>query len=245
MKIVHVALFLTMAAPSTASGCIHDDVHHHLRGEEERKLQAERAEDKANGKPFNVGNWESFQAFKDAGARCKTRQPSDQEIEKDRKKVEEWKASHGKNDRKLVTSNIDVYWHMIRSSSGGGLVTDQQISDSIAVINAAFEAAGFYFNLKETKQVSNDAWFTAEPGTPAESDMKADLRQGNEATLNIYSSNPGGGLLGWATFPSWYENEPMDDGVVVLFTSVPGGSAAPYNEGDTLTHEVGTTALSS
>ncbi len=134
---------------------------------------------------------------------------------------------------------INVYWHAITSSSGQGAPTAQQIASQIAILNNAYVSSGFTFNLVGTTVTANDAWYTAGPGTTAERQMKQALRIGSAATLNIYSSNPGGGLLGWATFPSDYQRSPSNDGVVVLYSSLPGGSAAPYNLGDTATHEVG------
>ena len=66
--------------------------------------------------------------------------------------------------------------------------------------------------------------------------MKAALHKGAMDTLNIYSVEALNKLLGWATFP--FSNEGNQDGVVILYSTVPGGAATPFNEGDTLTHEV-------
>ena len=141
----------------------------------------------------------------------------------------------------LTTSpavTIAVVWHEITDGSAGDL-SSQQINNSISVLNSAFSNTRFSFELVQVTSTNNRQWYGSCDRNRNERQMKNALRQGGADTLNIYSCSPGGGLLGWATFPSWYEGNPSDDGVVILDESVPGGSAAPYNEGDTLTHEVG------
>ena len=141
--------------------------------------------------------------------------------------------------------SIDVYFHVIRDDNGNGGNSQADVDAQMAVIDNAFSggtggtSTPFTFNLVETTYTNNSAWFTAGQGSAAEVQMKQSLRVGGPETLNIYSYNVGGGLLGWATFPSNYTSNPDYDGVVILNSSVPGGSSAPYNEGDTGTHEVG------
>jgi hypothetical protein len=136
---------------------------------------------------------------------------------------------------------INVYFHVINNGSGiaNGDIPASQIDAQISVLNAAFAGTGWSFNLVSTDRTTNASWYTMGANSAAEAAAKAALRQGSADDLNIYSANIGGGLLGWATFPSSYAADPLDDGVVILYSSVPGGTAAPYNEGDTATHEVG------
>ncbi|RAK68277.1 M43 family zinc metalloprotease [Hymenobacter edaphi] len=54
--------------------------------------------------------------------------------------------------------------------------------------------------------------------------------------LNLWLCNLGQGLLGYAQFPG---GAAATDGVVVLYSSVPGGAATNYDKGRTATHEVG------
>jgi hypothetical protein len=196
-----------------------------------------------DNRPFQLnGNiWQNQQAFIDSGARCATRNFARDEMDELERKfaADRLKARLNGVVNTVTGGVINVYWHVIQTTGGVGSLTTGQINDQIAVLNAAYAAAGWQFNLVSVDTTVNNNWAAAQPGTLAEFQMKNALRVGSADDLNIYSSNPGGGLLGWATFPSSYEDAPRLDGVVILYSSVPGGSAAPYNLGDTGTHEVG------
>jgi hypothetical protein len=137
------------------------------------------------------------------------------------------------------TQQISVYVHVIMSTKGDGALSPGQIDAQLQVLQSAFAPHGASFTLAGTDVTANDAWFNLAQGSAAEQQMKAALRRGTADDLNIYTANLAGSLLGWATFPSGYASNPTYDGVVVLYSSLPGGGAAPYDEGDTATHEVG------
>ena len=136
---------------------------------------------------------------------------------------------------------INVYFHVINKGTGiaNGDVTTTMINNQMSVLNAAYAETGWSFNLVAVTRTTNTTWYTMGYNSSAETQAKNALRQGTADDLNIYTANIGGGLLGWATFPSEYTSNPKRDGVVLLFSSLPGGNAAPYNLGDTATHEVG------
>ncbi|MBY6211301.1 zinc metalloprotease [Microbulbifer agarilyticus] len=177
--------------------------------------------------------------------RCGTKHPSIQEAALKEQHFTAMRGKPGSGDgggytpRPAGSVSVDVHFHVITDSSNNGALSSGEINSQMAVLNDAYAGTPFTFNLVATTVTANNAWYNVGYNTAAEQDMKTSLRQGDAGTLNIYAANIGDGLLGWATFPSSYASAPLDDGVVILTGSMPGGDAAPYNEGDTLTHEVG------
>jgi hypothetical protein len=119
------------------------------------------------------------------------------------------------------------------------LCSDKQIQDNIDVMNKAYASSGIQFKLVETTRTTNSDWFSnVSPVTKQQTEMKKKLRKGGAADLNVYTVgqiqlSAGQNLLGYATFPSSYAKASQDDGVVIIAGSVPGGSAAPFNKGNT------------
>ncbi|MFL6288931.1 MAG: zinc metalloprotease [Actinomycetes bacterium] len=145
---------------------------------------------------------------------------------------------------------IPTYMNIITAAE---LTTEEQaartvqVDQQIKVLNRAYSGHSaadasntpFRFSLQSVNFVVNADWATMTFGSAEEKQAKSSLRQGGAESLNLYAANIGGKLLGWATFPQSYSSTPKQDGVVLLLDSMPGGSAAPYNKGDTATHEVG------
>jgi len=188
--------------------------------------------------PFTISGrtFPSQQAFLDAGLRCGTVDPDPVVAD-----LLQFILDRNNPAPAVTGGTIDVYFHVINKGSGiaNGDITAQMINDQIAVLNSAYASTGWSFQLVSTDRTTNTAWFNMAQGSAAESQAKNALRQGTADDLNIYTADLAGGLLGWATFPMNYASAPKMDGVVILYTSLPGGSAAPYNLGDTGTHEVG------
>ncbi len=172
---------------------------------------------------------------------CGSRAVSDQEVQDVNAHVAKVKAMGPASATTVTGGVINVYVHVINKGTGvaNGDITAATITSQINVLNAAYASTGWSFNLVSTDRTKNATWFNGCDTAANEKKIKTALRQGTADDLNLYTCNPGGGLLGWATFPNSYTSSPKMDGVVILYSSFPGGSAAPYNLGDTATHEIG------
>jgi hypothetical protein len=134
---------------------------------------------------------------------------------------------------------INVHFHVITKDGRIGDIADTALGEQIRILNGAFHTTGFSFRLGSIDRTTSNTWFSMAPGSAAEKAAKFALRQGDARDLNIYTAEPGAGMVGYATFPSSYGAAPTLDGVVMLHSAMPGGASAPYNLGDQTVHQVG------
>jgi len=139
---------------------------------------------------------------------------------------------------------IPVRFHIIHQGERGNL-PDRQLKAQVAMLNTIYAPSSLQFKMQDINRHENEQWFYGEPGTDGEYQMKGQLGQDTAKCLNFYTCEPGGGLLGYATFPWWYAETPQLDGVVIHHASLPNSARPwaqqpwPYDLGMTAVHEIG------
>lgn len=140
-----------------------------------------------------------------------------------------------------ITLIVPVHFIHVTNGAEGHVTEDQRVKQ-IDVLNKAYEMMNirFTYDPQNVDVVDNAEWFSMGHHSFAERDCKTntqavDSRHG----LNFWTARPGGGLLGWATFPYMREGDPKMDGVLMLDGTMPDGASDPYNLGMTAVHEVG------
>jgi Pregnancy-associated plasma protein-A len=140
-----------------------------------------------------------------------------------------------------ATATVPVYFHVMRDAAGNGDVTNKQITQQMAVLNRTFAGGessaaantGFAFTLAGVDRFNNNQWHQDKSSTT----YRKATRLGGANALNIWLVDFK--YLGIATFPWDYAKSPGIDGIRVHYASLPGGTIANYDLGETATHEAG------
>jgi Pregnancy-associated plasma protein-A len=128
--------------------------------------------------------------------------------------------------------------HVVGTAAVQNAVTSAQIANQISVLNSNFSGSSMEMNftLKQVIRKSTNVLASYSTTDNVKKSPNGSVPVDATRNLNLWVCNLEGGLLGYATFPG---GSTAVDGVVVLYSSLPGGAAAPYNQGKTATHEVG------
>lgn len=186
---------------------------------------------------INRGEYADQAAYIKTGRRCGCAEPSALEMDRVREEVAAIRRAIRARPEAV---SINVQFNHI-TDGNRGIIEEQQRKEQIEVMNKAYSKAGISFSYKPSsvRTVDKPAWFEMGQNSAAEREAKTELHVPPEYSLNLYTAELQSGLLGWARFPKDLRGDRIMDGVVILWSTLPGGEAAPYNEGMTCTHEVG------
>src|SRR6478735_2897739 len=167
------------------------------------------------------------------------------------------------NQRTEAIATIPVVFHVVLPN--GATVTDQQIQAQVDTLNKDYGGTNgdsvnipSYFKPLFGKSIIRFCLAQQDPGGmpttginyyatnqtsfPNDNTVKHAATGGADAWntekyLNVWICPIANNILGYSTFPN--DNAPEDQGVVIDYRAIPGGSYTGYNGGKTATHEVG------
>ncbi|NUR88811.1 MAG: zinc metalloprotease, partial [Nonomuraea sp.] len=134
-----------------------------------------------------------------------------------------------------TTVTVPTWVHVL--TDGRRRAPDTAVRAQLSTLNRAYAGTGFRFQLAGTDVTRDKNWFT----DPFDNEraMKTQLRRGGPETLNLYLAQLRDLVLGYSTYPYWYDDSPVLDGVVIDWRSLPGGPLRDFNLGYTGVHEIG------
>lgn len=174
-----------------------------------------------------------------SGVRCATRPPAEFEREMVTGFAQREFARLDESRMSFRLLEIPVVFHVVRTRNGKWNVRRRQILDQVDVLNEAFVHRGFQFKLARIIRYNESIFAKRCLQRRVEERFKRRNAVRPDTTLNVYTCRPAGGVLGYSWFPSDWEEDSYMHGVVALHSTLPGGDAVPYDEGNTIVHEVG------
>jgi hypothetical protein len=137
---------------------------------------------------------------------------------------------------------FDVYFNTVAANmtTEGGWIPQSQIDAQMTLLNERYVGTGVSFNYVNVTRIISRYWHeTIDADLSQTDDMHRLFKKGGSTALSVYSVGfYDAGLNGYATLPVNYATDPIHDGVVLLFMTVPGG-ASRDRQGGTLIHEAG------
>ncbi|KAJ7288646.1 metalloprotease [Mycena rebaudengoi] len=143
-----------------------------------------------------------------------------------------------------ATANLNVHWHVVYANEtyDGGFLSDAEIAAQIAFLNSEYaKFVPLAFTLVNTTRTLDEDKFTLvrEKQSDMRTELVTKLHAGAELDINVYSLSftfvPD--LRGFSSFPWDYKTNPVADGIMIKWNSLPGGKLK--SNGGSLVHEVG------
>ncbi|MEV5877350.1 hypothetical protein AB0L75_24595 [Streptomyces sp. NPDC052101] len=161
----------------------------------------------------------------------------DEAVQRD---LQQHPSVHPAKKRPHPSFTVPVYWTVLydKDNPSDGSIPDEAINKQIELANTYFRNIGLRFQLMRRNRVATD--HTTLHGLEYFNDgpLKRQYHMGNEQTVNIYSANSDQMPGGWFTYPWDYQDHPDQDGVVLPYDSLPGGTDPHHNQGKTAIHQI-------